>query len=141
APFVEREIDDPAQRELFGIDHAQIGANLGAGLAGELVEFLRAAGDEEHGIAVIEAELRLDRGGAFLADIPGDRTRALAFLEEDIAEARLTLALGPGIHTVAEGAADRLGAGLVLGRNSPDFHLRIGLDLVGKDLEAGAGEM
>src|SRR5690606_27852263 len=70
-----------------------------------------------------------------------DGSGSLPILEEDITQPRLALALCPGIHTVAEGATDRLGARLVLGRDRPDFHLRIGLDLVGKNLEAGTGEM
>src|SRR5690606_9092548 len=40
-----------------------------------------------------------------------------------------------------EGAADRLGTRFVLGRNSPDFNLRVRLDLVGENLETRTGEV
>ena len=95
------------------------------------------AADEEHGVAVAEAELVADRLGALRADVLGDRAGAFAVVaEEDVAEARLALALRPGIHAVAEGA---VAAGRR--RDRPDLDLGIGLDLAGEDLEAGAGEM
>src|SRR5690606_2612806 len=74
-------------------------------------------------------------------DILGDRARTGTVLEEDIAKARLALALCPGVHAIAEGATDRLGTVLVLGRDSPDFNLWIGFDLVGENLEARTCEM
>src|SRR5690606_29401450 len=83
-PLIEREVDDPAQRELLGINDAQISADLGAGFAGEFVELLRATSDEEHGIAVLETELGLEGRGALFADILGNRAGACAILEEYI---------------------------------------------------------
>jgi hypothetical protein len=70
-PFVEREIDDPAQLEAVAIDEVQLLAGAGARRAREGVELLRVAGDEEAGVAVIEAELDADRLGALLADVLG----------------------------------------------------------------------
>src|SRR5690606_19901134 len=107
-------INDPAQRELLGVDHAQIGTHLGAGIASELVELVRAPRDEEHGITVVQAQLRLQRCRPLFADILGNRPRALPVLEEDIAQTRLALALRPAIHAVTERPADWLGTGLVL---------------------------
>src|SRR5690606_13994596 len=108
--------------------------------ARELAELGRIAGDEEAGIAVVEAELRADRLRALLADVLGKGACAfllLAFLApEDIAEAGLALRLRPGVHAVAEGAG---AAGLR--RDRPDLDLRVGRDHVREDLEAGAGEV
>ena len=71
-------------------------------------------------------------------DVLGERAGAalLALAPEDVAEARLALALRPGIHAVAEGAvaAGRRG-------DRPHLDLRVGGDLAGEDLEAGVAEM
>ena len=74
-PLVHREVDDPGQRELVLVDQLQLRADLRARLAGELVELLRVAGGEEHGIADLQAKLLLDRpparsGPMFLATGP-----------------------------------------------------------------------
>src|SRR5690606_13825184 len=107
---------------------------------GEGHELLRVARDEEAGVAITEAELCADRFGALLADVLGKRTGALALLAfpapEDIAEARLPLALRPGIHPVAEGPGT---AGP--GRDRPDLGLRVVGQNAGEHLEAGAAEM
>src|SRR5690606_23274333 len=107
-PFVEREVDDPAQFEAVLVDEAEFLAGARAGRTRKAGELGRIAGREEAGIARFEAELRADRLGAFLADIPGDGAGAfqLAALlaPEDVAEARLALALRPAVHAVAEGA-------------------------------------
>ena len=105
-PFEHREIDDPAEIETILGDQVQLLADLGARGAGELDELLRLAGDEEHGVADLEAELIGDLLGALRADVLGERACAalLALAPEDVAEARLALALRPGIHAVAERA-------------------------------------
>ena len=97
-------------------------ADLGARRAGELDEILRLAGDEEHGVAVLEAELlarslRCAPAPRLLATGPApDPPRLLA--PEDVAEARLALALRPGVHAVAEGAR-----AAARRRNRPDRRL------------------
>src|SRR5262249_35526816 len=107
-PFEEREIDDPAKLETVAIDQVQLFADLGARLAGKLVEFRRLAGDEEAGVALIEAELGADRFGALRTDVLRKRAGASehrTFLApEDVTEARLPHRLRPGVHAVAEGA-------------------------------------
>src|SRR5690606_18434027 len=104
--FEEREVDDPAQRELVLVGKVQLVGSAVAGLACELVELFRLAGDEEAGIARFQAQLGAKRLGALLADILGKRTGAgdlaLLLLPEDVAEAWLTLLLRPGVHAVAE---------------------------------------
>src|SRR5690606_4917034 len=75
-PFVEGEIDDPAQFEAVAVDEVELLAGAGARSTCERGEFLRIAGGEEAGIAVLEAELPADRLGALLADILGDRAGA-----------------------------------------------------------------
>ena len=139
-PFVEREVDDPCQFETITIDEVQFFTSARAGIASELVELGRQTGNEEAGIAVFETHLRADRFRALFTDVLGNRTSAfklVAFLApEDIAETRLAFALRPGIHAVTECART---AGL--GRNCPDFDLRIVGDHVCEDLEARTGEM
>ncbi len=53
-PFVHREIDDPAERELIAVDQAEVRADLGARQAGECDNVLRLAGNEKHRIAGTE---------------------------------------------------------------------------------------
>ena len=50
-PLVEGEVDDPGEREFILVGVAQFLADAGAGIACELHELLRTAGDEEAGIA------------------------------------------------------------------------------------------
>src|SRR6185503_14682715 len=47
-PLVEREVDDPGERELALIDELQFFADARAGFPGELVELRRVAGGKEH---------------------------------------------------------------------------------------------
>ena len=75
-PLVHRKIDDPAELEAILVDQTEFFADLGARRAGEFVKRLRLAGDEEHGVAVLQAELRAQRLGALGAEIVGDRTAA-----------------------------------------------------------------
>src|SRR6185312_5281658 len=103
-PLIHREIDDPAKGELVFVAKTKLIADLHPRLAGEAGELLRQSGHEEHGIAVADLELGLDRVGALRPDILGDGARAFAVAEEDIAEPRLPLGLRPCIHAVAEGA-------------------------------------
>src|SRR5690606_14021304 len=104
APLVHREIDDPAEGELVLVDEIEIAPGLGARRTGKRGELLRPSADEEDRIAVLQPELAADRLGAFRPDVLGDRPGAVAIVaEEDVAEARLALALCPGIHAVAEG--------------------------------------
>ncbi len=98
-PFEEREVDDPAQFEPVLVDQAELFARPVARRAGEGGECARIAGDEETGVARLQAELGPDRLGPLRSDVLGERTGALdgaAFLApEDVAEARLALALCP----------------------------------------------
>src|SRR5690606_616069 len=60
----------------------------------------------------------------------------LALAPEDVAEARLALALRPRVHAVAESAAAAAG-----GRQGPDADLRVLVDHAGEDLEPRAAEV
>jgi len=139
-PFVERKVDDPAQLEPVAVDEVQFLAGAGAGVTGKAGEFGRIAGGEEAGVAILKPQLDADGFGALGADVLGDGAGAfeiVAFLApEDVAQARLSLPLRPGIHPVAEGAG---AAGL--GGNGPDLDLGVIGDHAGEHLEAGAGEM
>src|SRR5690606_27121706 len=108
-PLVEGEVDDPAQLEAVAVDEVELFTGAGARGAREGHELLRVARNEEAGIAIAKAKLGADRLGALLADILGERAGAfqlVAFLApKNVAEARLALALRPGVHAVAEGAA------------------------------------
>ncbi|CUX13362.1 conserved hypothetical protein [Agrobacterium genomosp. 5 str. CFBP 6626] len=138
--FEEGEIDDPAHFETVAIDQVQLVGGTGARLTGELVELRGITGNEEAGVARLEAELLAQRLGAFFADVLGERTGtadlAVLFLPEDVAEARLALALRPGVHAIAESARTT-----GLGRDRPDLNLGVGSDHVGEDLEARTVEM
>src|SRR5690606_7317593 len=89
APLVEREVHDPAQCVLFGVDETEIGTDLGARFASKLIEFFWTASDEEDRIAVSKTELCSQRCGALFTNILGNRAGACAILEEDIAKAWL----------------------------------------------------
>ena len=96
-PLVHREVDDPAELEAVLVDEVEFLADLGARGTGELHELVRPAGDEERRVADAEAELVRDLLGALRPDVARERTSAalFAFTPEDVAEARLALALRP----------------------------------------------
>src|SRR5581483_5622296 len=101
-----------------------------------LPEFFGIAGDEEGGVAFVQAELRADRGGALGTDVVGERARTLIVLApHDVAEPGLAFALRPRVHAVAEGAAAATPA-----RDRPDLVLLV-LQHPREHLEAGAAEM
>src|SRR5690606_10926933 len=85
-----------------------------------------------------QAELIADSARSFRPDVLGDWAGSsfLALAPEDVAEARLALALRPGVHAVAKGAAAAAG-----GRNSPDADLGVLVDHAGENLEARAAEV
>ena len=105
-PLVHRKVDDPAELELVLIDQIQLAADLGARLAGELVELGRIAGGEERRVAHLEAHLLPDGACPLGTDILGNRPGAtfLALAPENVAEARLAFRDCPGVHAVAERA-------------------------------------
>ena len=82
-------------------------------------------------------ELIGDLLGALGPDVLGERPGAalLALAPENVAEARLALALRPGIHAVAEGAVAAFRR-----RDRPHRALGIVGEDVGENLEAGAAE-
>src|ERR1019366_14935 len=105
-----REIDNPAEVEAVLGDQAEFFADLDARAACEFDEILRLAGDEEAGVTDGELHLIGDLLGALRPDVlrQGAGAAFFAFAPEDVAQARLTLALRPGIHAVAEGAVAAL---------------------------------
>ncbi len=105
-PLVEREVDDPGEREAVLVDELELSPDSVARTSRELVEVGRIAGGEEHRVADLEAHLLLDRSGALRPDVLGDRARAafLALSPEDVGHARLALVLRPRVHAVAERA-------------------------------------
>jgi hypothetical protein len=115
----------------------QLGPDPGAGQAGELGEHGRIAGHEEGGVALAQAQ-RLHQRLGRLAQVLGDRAapRALVFRPEDVAQARLALALRPAVHAVAEGAA---AAGR--GRDGPDGVLGVGAQDLGEQAETAVAEV
>src|SRR5262249_45975047 len=133
-PFVHREVDDPAELEAVLVDESEIGTNLGARRPRELDEILGLAGDEEHGVADAKAELLAHRLRALRPEVARGPA-LLAVAPEDVAEARLTLALRPRIHPIAERAVAP-----ALRRDRPHFRGRIARQDVGEDLEAGAAK-
>src|SRR6185312_8001621 len=104
---------------------------------GEFHKRLRIACDKKHRVANAEAELVRDHLRALRPDVLGERacTALLALAPKDVAEARLTLALRPRIHPVAEGTI-----AAALRGDRPDRIFRIGRENVGEDLKSGAAE-
>src|SRR5690606_3288235 len=137
-PFVEREVHDPGEFDSVLAAQVQLAANPLPGEPGELVEAHWSTGHEEAGVAHFQAELIADSARSFRTDVLGDRagTAFLALAPEDVTKARLALALRPGVHAVAEGAAAAAGSG-----HRPDADLRVFLDHAGEDLEARATEV
>ena len=87
---------------------------LGARSASEFGEFVRVAGDEEHGVAGFQSELAraicsLRLGPDVLASGPLRRQPPppSAPIEDDIAKARLALALRPSVHPIGRRPAGR----------------------------------
>ena len=77
-PFVEREVDDPAQLEAVAVDEVQILAGAGARRAGERVRTSSGSpATKKTASPSDEAELLADRLGALLADVLGDADRRL----------------------------------------------------------------
>src|SRR4029079_5513593 len=105
-PLVEREVDAPRQSELVLLDETQLLDNAVAREPCEFVKVRRISGREKHRIAVLQSKLSFDGARSFGADVFGDgpRTAFLTFTPENIADARLALALRPRIHAVTEGA-------------------------------------
>src|SRR3954462_9909709 len=71
-PLEHREIDDPAELEAVLLNEVEVLADLGTRGAGEFYEIGRIAGNEEHRVACLEAELRAKLFGALRPDIVGD---------------------------------------------------------------------
>ena len=138
-PLVHREIDDPAEARTVLVDETELLADAGARGAGEA---WRTSPDcrptKKTASPAFEAELRADgasvrSGPMFLAIGPAPTSRPRP-REEDVAQARLPLALRPGVHAVAEGAAAAARRG-----NRPDLDALIAFSIMrGEDLEAGA---
>ena len=108
--FVQLEhriVDDPAEIEAVLGDQVQVLADLGPRRRGEGCKFARHTGHEEHGVAVVQPERRLERRRAVFADVLGDWSRPFAVAEEDIAQARLALDLRPGVHAGTEPCGHR----------------------------------
>ena len=133
--FEHRIVDDPAEIEAVLGDQVEVLADLGARGGSERREVSGHAGHEEHGIAVVQTERRLQRRRALVADVLGDGASALAVAEEDVAQSRLALALRPGVHAVAERAA-----AAARRRNGVDADLVVLFDHPGEHLEARTGE-
>src|SRR5690606_21077135 len=137
-PLEEREVHDPGKLVAVLVDQVQLAADTIPGETGELVEARRVTRYEEAGIAYFQAYLIADSARPFRSDVLGDGPGSsfLALAPEDVAEARLALALCPGVHAVTEGAAAAAG-----GRDSPDADLGVLLDHAGENLEARAAEV
>ena len=138
APLEHREVDDPAEFELVVRNQVQVLAQFGAGVSGEFVEDRGVTGREEGGVALAHGQ-GLHKGvGRLGTEVLGNRTApaALVLGPEDVAETRLALALGPGVHAVAEGArsAGRRG-------NGPDGVLRVCPEDLVEQAEAPVAEM
>ena len=131
--FKHREINNPAKRELVGIDQFQFLANAVAGASGKFGKGFGHTGAEKHRIAIFQPQLGSDLFGSFGPDIFGKRASAFALTEENIAQARLPLALRPTVHAVAKSTAT---AGFR--RNSPHAHARILGNHIGENLEIRA---
>ena len=149
-PLEHREIDDPGELEPVLVDELELLPHFRAREPREFGELVRIARDEERRVARLEPELNADRLGSLRADVVGDRTApahsarlrvgrerrlvAGAVEEQDVAEARLALALRPGVHPVGEGAL-----AAARRRDRPDLVLRR-LQEPREDLEPRAAE-
>ena len=139
-PFIHREIDDPGELELVfpSVVRLQLGPDHVARLARDGCELARVAGEEERGVAGLEAKLDAQRLGALGADVFRQRAGALkraAFLApEDIPHPRQPFLLRPGIHPVAERAGAAAGGG-------DGADLAAARDDLGEDLEARVAEV
>ena len=72
-PFVHGEVDDPGEFEPFLVDKLEFLADFRAREPGEFGELVRIAGDEECGVASLEAERKADRLDALRANVVGER--------------------------------------------------------------------
>src|SRR5690606_2235597 len=104
----------------------------------ELGEDARLTGDEEGRVALPQPQGAHHRLGRLLAEVLGDGAAPglLIIRPEDIAQARLALALRPGVHAVAEGARTARRR-----RDGPDGVRRIGAENPGEQAEAAVAEM
>ncbi len=142
-PFIHGKIDDPAKVKTVLCCQFQFVADACSCTAGEIDEVLRNAGNEEHRIAIAKAKLASHGGGSFLSDIFRDRPCPFAIAEENIAQAWLTLSLGPAVHPVAKSAGTA-----TLGWDGPYFRVFKPVSPTGvliqqscKNLETRAAEM
>ena len=126
-----------AELEAFGVGDPEFLADDVARLARGILELVRLAGAEEHGVACLEAELFADRLRALGAEILGHGARAAVLAPEDIGQARqAAFLLGPAIHPVAEGAGAAAGGG-----DGADLGLGVFLEDAREDTEAAAREV
>ncbi|MPL89883.1 hypothetical protein SDC9_35925 [bioreactor metagenome] len=138
--LVHREVDDPAEAEHAFLGQAKLAADLVAGLAGDRLELLGLAAEEEHCVALVQVELGPDRLGALGAKGLGDRAgglhrTVLGLAPEDVAHAGQAIRLGEGVHPVTElaAAAGRRGNRTNLGA--------LGLEQLGEDAKARVAEL
>ena len=105
APFVEREIDDPAEAEGVLLDQIELLADPGARRTGQLGGLIGLAGGEEAAVVGAKAQRRVQREPSFLAVVLGDRAAELAGLAGDIAKPGMAFRARPFVHFVKELAA------------------------------------
>src|SRR5262249_13370360 len=137
-PFEHGEVDDPAEIETVLGDETELGPDFHSRRSREFHEVARSPGDEEHGVADLQAKLLPHRRGALRPTIlrhwPGPAF--LPLTPEDVRHSPLALGLRPIVHAIAERAtaAPRR-------RNRPHFDLRIRGNHARKYLEARSAEM
>src|SRR5690606_27716280 len=95
-------------------------------------------GDEEGRVTLAQTQRRHQGLGRLLTQVLGDRAapRLLIVRPEDIAQARLALALRPGVHAVAEGARAARRR-----RDGPDGVLLVGAQNLGEQAETALAEV
>ena len=136
--LVHREVDDPAEVEPVLGRQPELAPDDVARLARHRLELRRQPAEEEHRVALAQAHLRriasVRSGPSALATGPA-ASMPPSGAPEDVAHPRQPLALGVGVHPVAEGAA-----AAARRRDRADLGARL-LQEPGEDLEARAAEM
>ena len=133
--LVHGEVDDPAEVERALFNQVQLAANLVPHSAGKGLGTQRLVTGKEGSITVLKAQLLANRLCPFWPDVLGQRATARALFPEDVAQTRLALFLGPGIHAVTERALSA-----ARGRASDDAEAILG-DQFGENLKARAVEV
>ena len=105
APFIKREVDDPAKAECVFFNEIKLLTRACARGTGELGGLLFLASGKEATIVGTKANGVVQRLHAFVAVVLGNGAAKFASLAGDVAQASMAFATRPFIHIVKEFAA------------------------------------